>query len=221
GLTVAGYHQPMMAAGIAYGPAFEEQWGVATRPIDFFDIKGDVEALFHPRVPRFEPVAHPALHPGRAARVIVDGKAVGVVGELHPRWLQKYELTQAPVLFELELDALRNVGLPVYTEISKFPAAVRDLAVVVKQSLRAQDMLDAMRAALDKGGFGHFVQSLVLFDEFRPKAASTAIGADEKSLAFRVTLQDTGSTLQDETVDSAVRCMIDALTAGFEARLRA
>jgi phenylalanyl-tRNA synthetase beta chain len=103
GLTVAGYHQPMMAAGIAYGPAFDEQWGVATRPVDFFDIKGDVEALFHPRVPRFEPVAHPALHPGRAARVIVDGKAVGVVGELHPRWLQKYELPQAPVLFELEL----------------------------------------------------------------------------------------------------------------------
>jgi len=221
GLTVAGYHQPMIAAGIAYGPAFEEQWGVATRPVDFFDIKGDVEALFHPRTPRFEPVAHPALHPGRAARVIVDGKPVGVVGELHPRWLQKYELTQAPVVFELELDALRDVGLPVYSEISKFPAAVRDLAVVVKQAVRAQDMLDAMRAALDKSGFGHFVQSLVLFDEFRPKAASASIGADEKSLAFRVTLQDTGATLQDETVDSAVRCMIDALTAGFDARLRA
>jgi len=220
GLTVAGYHQPMMAAGIAYGPAFEEQWGVATRQVDFFDIKGDVEALFHPRTPRFEPVAHPALHPGRAARVIVDGKPVGVVGELHPRWLQEYELTNAPVVFELELDALRDVGMPVYTEVSKFPAAVRDLAVVVKQSVRVQDMADAMRTALDKAGLGHFVQALVLFDEFRPKAASASIGADEKSLAFRVTLQDTGATLQDETVDNAVRCMVDALTAGFDARLR-
>jgi len=83
-----------------------------------------------------------------------------------------------------------------------------------------QDMVDAMRATLDKAGSGHFVQSLVLFDEFRPKAASASIGADEKSLAFRVTLQDTGATLQDETVDSAMRCMVDALTAGFEARLR-
>jgi phenylalanyl-tRNA synthetase beta chain len=220
GLTVAGYHQPMMAAGIAYGPAFEEQWGVATRQVDFFDIKGDVESLFHPRTPRFEPVEHPALHPGRAARVIVDGKPVGVVGELHPRWLQEYELTNAPAVFELELDALRDVGLPAYSEISKFPAAVRDLAVVVKQQVRVQDMLDAMRAALDNAGLGHFVQSLALFDEFRPKAASAAIGVDEKSLAFRLTLQDTGATLQDETVDSAVRCMIDALTAGFEARLR-
>ncbi|MGO4302546.1 phenylalanine--tRNA ligase subunit beta [Cupriavidus sp. RAF12] len=220
GLTVAGYHQPMMAAGIAYGPAFEEQWGIDTRPVDFFDVKGDVETLFHPRTARFEPVGHPALHPGRAARVIVDGKPVGVVGELHPRWLQEYELTHAPVVFELELDPLREVGLPTYAEISKFPAAVRDLAVVVKQSVRVQDLIDAMRAALDKAGLGHFVQSLVLFDEFRPKAASAAIGADEKSLAFRLTLQDTGATLQDETVDGAVRCMIDALVAGFDARLR-
>ncbi|WER44592.1 phenylalanine--tRNA ligase subunit beta [Cupriavidus sp. WKF15] len=220
GLTVAGYHQPMVAAGIAYGPAFEEQWGIATRNVDFFDVKGDVEALFHPRVARFEPVAHPALHPGRAARVLVDGKLVGVVGELHPRWLQEYELTQAPVLFELQLDALRETGLPAYTEISKFPAAVRDLAVVVKQSVRVQDMLDAMLAALDKQGYGRYCQSLVLFDEFRPKAASASIGADEKSLAFRVTLQDTGSTLQDETVDSAVRCMVDALGEAFQARLR-
>ncbi len=220
GLTVAGYHQPMVAAGIAYGPAFEEQWGIATRNVDFFDVKGDVEALLHPRVARFEPVAHPALHPGRAARVLVDGKPVGVVGELHPRWLQEYELAQAPVLFELQLDALRETGLPGYTEISKFPAAVRDLAVVVKQSVRVQDMLDTMRAALDKQGSGRFCQSLVLFDEFRPKAASAAIGADEKSLAFRLTLQDTGSTLQDETVDSAVRCMVDALGEAFQARLR-
>ncbi|SOY43883.1 phenylalanine--tRNA ligase subunit beta [Cupriavidus taiwanensis] len=220
GLTVAGYEQPMMAAGIAYGPAFEEQWGIATRNVDFFDIKGDVEALFYPRVPRFEPVSHPALHPGRAARVLLDGKPVGVVGELHPRWLQEYELAHAPVLFELQLDALRATGLPSYAEISRFPAAVRDLAVVVKQSVRVQDLLDTMRAALEKQGYGRFCQGLVLFDEFRPKGASTAIGADEKSLAFRVTLQDTGSTLQDETVDSAVRCMVDALAAAFQARLR-
>lgn len=220
GLTVAGYQQPLRLAGIAYGPALEEQWSVATRAVDFFDVKGDVESLLHPRSARFEPVAHPALHPGRAARVLIDGKEAGVIGELHPRWLQAYELPQAPVVFELDLQALRETGLPSYAEISKFPAAVRDLAVVVKQSIRVQDMLDTMRQALDKQGAGRYVQSLVLFDEFRPKAASTAIGADEKSLAFRLTLQDTGATLQDETVDSAVRCMVDSLAAAFDARLR-
>ncbi|MBB1630050.1 phenylalanine--tRNA ligase subunit beta [Cupriavidus sp. UME77] len=220
GLTVAGYHQPMVAGGIAYGPAFEEQWGIATRPVDFFDVKGDVEALLFPRVARFEPVSHPALHPGRAAQVVIDGKVAGVIGELHPRWLQEYELTQAPVVFELDLQALREVGLPSYTEISKFPAAVRDLALVVKQSVRVQDLLDAMREALEKQGSARYCQSLVLFDEFRPKAASAAIGADEKSLAFRLTLQDTGATLQDETVDSAVRCMVEAAGAAFQARMR-
>lgn len=220
GLTVAGYDQPMRVAGIAYGPAFEEQWGVPTRPVDFFDIKGDVEALLHPRQARFEPVSHPALHPGRAASVLLEGKPIGVIGELHPQWLQTYELSNAPVLFELDLDAVRDIGLPGYTEISKFPAAVRDLALVVKQTVRVQDLTDAMRAALDKQGFGRYLQSLALFDEFRPKAASAAIGADEKSLAFRLTLQDTGATLQDETVDSAVRCMVEAATAAFGARLR-
>ncbi|MCA7086106.1 phenylalanine--tRNA ligase subunit beta [Cupriavidus sp. DB3] len=220
GLTVAGYDQPMRVAGIACGPAFEEQWGVPTRPVDFFDIKGDVEALLHPRQARFEPVSHPALHPGRAATVLLEGKPIGVIGELHPQWLQAYELSNAPVLFELDLDAVRDIGLPGYTEISKFPAAVRDLALVVKQTVRVQDLTDAMRAALDKQGFGRYLQSLVLFDEFRPKAASAVIGADEKSLAFRLTLQDTGATLQDETVDSAVRCMVEAATAAFGARLR-
>lgn len=220
GLTVAGYRQPLVAGGIAYGPAFEEQWGVATRPVDFFDVKGDVEALLHPRVARFEPVSHPALHPGRAAQVLIDGKPAGVIGELHPRWLQEYELSQAPVVFELDLQALREVGLPGYTEISRFPAAVRDLALVVKQAVRVQDLLDTMRAALEKQGYGRYCQSLALFDEFRPKAASATIGADEKSLAFRLTLQDTGATLQDETVDSAVRCMVEAAGAAFQARLR-
>ncbi|MCY0858473.1 phenylalanine--tRNA ligase subunit beta [Cupriavidus sp. D39] len=220
GLTVAGYHQPMVAGGIAYGPAFEEQWGIATRPVDFFDVKGDVESLLFPRVARFEPVSHPALHPGRAAQVVIDGKVAGVIGELHPRWLQEYELAQAPVVFELDLQALREVGLPGYTEISKFPAAVRDLALVVKQSVRVQDLLDVMREALEKQGLARYCQSLVLFDEFRPKAASAAIGADEKSLAFRLTLQDTGATLQDETVDSAVRCMVEAASAAFQARMR-
>lgn len=220
GLTVAGYDQPMRVAGIAYGPAFEEQWGVPSRAVDFFDVKGDVEALLHPRQARFEAVEHPALHPGRAARVLLDGKAIGVIGELHPRWLQAYELNQAPVVFELDLDAMRAAGLPAYTEISKFPAAMRDLALVVKQSVRVQDLLDTMRAALEKQGYGRYLQALSLFDEFRPKAASAAIGADEKSLAFRLTLQDTGATLQDETVDSAVRCMVDAATDAFGARLR-
>lgn len=106
--TVAGYAQPLRLAGLAWGPADTLQWAVNDRTVDFFDLKGDVEALLAPREARFVAAEHPALHPGRSARIEVDGVAVGWVGELHPRWRQAYELPQAPVLFELDVDALRQ-----------------------------------------------------------------------------------------------------------------
>ncbi|MFL6642238.1 MAG: phenylalanine--tRNA ligase subunit beta, partial [Paraburkholderia graminis] len=103
-LTVEGFAQPKMIGGLAYGPAFEEQWGAASRNVDFFDVKGDVEALFAPVAPRFVKAEHPALHPGRSARIEIAGRAVGWIGELHPRWLQKYDLPHAPILFEIAAD---------------------------------------------------------------------------------------------------------------------
>ncbi len=220
GLTVAGYRQPLMAGGIAYGSADDEQWGVATRPVDFFDIKGDVEAILLPLVPRFEKAVHPALHPGRSARICIDGRSIGWIGELHPRLLQKYELAQAPVVFELELDALRQIGMPVYREVSKFQSVTRDLALVVKQDVSVQSVVDAMQSAATGSEFSRFVQAIVLFDEFRPKNTTAGIAADEKSLAFRITLQDTGSTLQDETVEAVVQIVRDAAMTACDAKLR-
>ena len=105
-LAVAGFDQPKRLAGMAYGPAIDEQWSVASRPVDYFDVKADLEAMFAPVALRFVPVSHPALHPGRSASVELDGKIVGFIGELHPKWLQKYELPQAPVLFEVDAAGL-------------------------------------------------------------------------------------------------------------------
>ena len=101
-LSVAGVLQPMRLAGLAYGSAEAMQWGVDERPVDFFDVKGDIEALLAPRVARFVLAEHPAMHPGRCARVEVDGTPIGFVGELHPKWRQVYELPAAPLLFELD-----------------------------------------------------------------------------------------------------------------------
>src|SRR5690606_24700324 len=81
--TVAGVHQPMRLAALAYGPAREEQWSLPPRPVDFFDLKGDLEALMADRV-QCEAATHPALHPGRSARVNLDGQPAGWIGELHP-----------------------------------------------------------------------------------------------------------------------------------------
>ncbi|HEX9171336.1 MAG TPA: phenylalanine--tRNA ligase subunit beta, partial [Telluria sp.] len=215
-LSVAGFDQPKRVAAIAYGPALDEQWSVPSRAVDYFDVKADLEALFAPAALRFVKAEHPALHPGRSATVELDGKAVGFIGELHPRWLQKYDLPQAPVLFEVDAAALQQRGVPTYSEISKFPGATRDLALVVKQGVAAQDVLDAFHAELEINPAGKIVQAVVLFDEYRGKG----LEADEKSLAFRFSLQDTHSTLQDDAVDAVMAAVAEAAKQKHSAKLR-
>lgn len=216
-LSVAGYAQPKRIAAIAYGPAAEEQWGLPHRNVDYFDIKADLEALFAPKALRFVKAEHPALHPGRCAQVLLDGRVIGVIGELHPRWQQKYDLPLAPVVFEVDAQAAQERDIPVYQEISKFPAVTRDIAVVVKQSVTAQELMDAFIAERQANAACAIMQAIVLFDEYRGKGLEN----DEKSLAFRFTLQDTQTTLQDEKVDAAMAAFIAAVEKKHGARLRA
>lgn len=216
-LSVAGFDQPKRVAAIAYGPFVDEQWGEKTRAVDFFDVKADLEALFAPAVLRFVKGEHPALHPGRSAFVELGGKQIGFIGELHPRWLQKYDLPQAPVLFEVDAEALCLRAVPAYTEISKFPGATRDLALVVKQGVPAQEVLDSFHAEIAAHPGGKIVQAVVLFDEYRGKGLET----DEKSLAFRFGLQDTQSTLQDDAVDAIMAAVARAAQEKVGAKLRA
>lgn len=215
-LAVAGYDQPKRLAGMAYGPAADEQWGQATRNVDYFDIKGDLEALFAPQVLEFSKLEHPALHPGRSAQVLLDGKAIGFIGELHPRWQQKYELPLAPVVFEVDATAVQLRSVPVYREISRFPAVTRDIAVVVKQGVTMQHLMDAFLAERQSNAACAIMQAIVLFDEYRGKG----LAEDEKSLAFRFTLQDTQTTLQDEKVDAAMAAFIASVEKKYGARLR-
>ncbi|MDB5767236.1 MAG: pheT [Collimonas fungivorans] len=216
-LAVAGFEQPKRVAGLAYGPQADEQWGQASRTVDFFDVKADLEALFAPAALRFAKLDHPALHPGRSAQVLLGDVAVGFIGELHPRLQQKYELPLAPVVFEVDALALQQQQVPAYVEISKFPAVVRDLAVVVKQAVYAQDLLDVFAAEQQGNPACRILQAIVLFDEYHGKGLEN----DEKSLAFRFTLQDTENTLQDDTVEAAMSALIAAVSKVPTARLRA
>jgi phenylalanyl-tRNA synthetase beta chain len=216
-LTVAGYDQPQRVAAMAYGPSADEQWGLDTRDVDFFDMKADLEALFAPAQLRFAKLNHPALHPGRAASVELDGKVIGFIGELHPRWLQKYDLPKAPVLFEVDAVALQQRSVPKYEEISKFPGATRDLSLVVKQEVAAQQLFDVFEGAAASHASGRIVQAIVLFDEYRGKGLEN----DEKSLAFRFSLQDTQNTLQDDVADSLMASFAAAATEKVGARVRA
>ena len=215
-LSIAGYDQPKRLAGLAYGPVADEQWGQLARNVDFFDVKADLEALYSPKILRFVKTDHPSLHPGRSARIECDGDVVGIVGELHPQLQQKYDLPLAPVVFEVNTMSLQLLTVPSYQEISKFQTVVRDLAFVVKQSVSVQDLLDIFFAAIRNSEACKIVQAVVLFDEYRGKG----LEREEKSLAFRFSLQDTHNTLQDEKVDAAMTVLIDAAKTGFGARLR-
>jgi len=221
--TVKGIHQPMRIAGLAWGDAQAARWDAQPVRTDFFDVKGDVEALLAPLAPTFERTEHPALHPGRAARVLVDGTPIGVVGELHPKWRQQWEFAQAPVLFELDLDAVTARPVPVAKPVPKHQAVERDIAVVVAEAVS----FSALSEAIESASTGGLLRDAALFDIYRPQAgrdgASTASGGlavGEKSMAVRLTFHDDSATLTDEQVDPAVRAIVDQLSAKLGARLR-
>ncbi|KRC70773.1 phenylalanine--tRNA ligase subunit beta [Achromobacter sp. Root83] len=221
-LEVAGVRQPMRLAGAAWGPAVEEQWGVPTRHVDFFDVKMDVEALFGARGRRlrFEAAPHPALHPGRGARVVLDGQQVGWIGELHPRWAQQADLAHAPVVFELDVAALSDGELPQVRDLSRQPVVVRDLALWVDEHVQAQAMLDTVFEAVKADAQLAVVQDARVFDVWREKAQSSEPVA-EKSLAFRFWLQDTEVTLDEARVADCLARIKDALVSAHGARQRA
>ncbi|MFM7227073.1 MAG: phenylalanine--tRNA ligase subunit beta, partial [Betaproteobacteria bacterium] len=215
-LSVAGIAQPKRLSALAYGTVADEQWGQASRTADFFDLKADLEALFSPQTLRFEKVAHPALHPGRSAAVFIGDKPIGLIGELHPGLVQSLELPLAPVMFEVDAAALQQRSLPVYQELSKFPPVMRDLALLVEQSVLVQSLLDTMHQLVAANPVCRIMQHIVLFDEYRGKG----LPEGQKSLAFRVTMQDTQSTLQDESVDAAMAALAEAVHQKHGATIR-
>jgi phenylalanyl-tRNA synthetase beta chain len=214
--AVAGLLQPRRLAGLAFGPVDSLQWGRPERPVDFFDAKGDVESLLAPLKPCFVPDAHPAMHPGRCARVELDGVAVGHVGELHPRWRQAYELPSAPQLFELDLEAALTRPMPDPQPLPRQQVAVRDLALVVGDVVSHDALIDCL--ADDPSGL---VRRVTLFDIYKPGQPSGGLAAGERSLALRLELLDAEATLTDQRIDAVVEAALARAAAAFGARLRA
>jgi phenylalanyl-tRNA synthetase beta chain len=205
------YDQSMRVGGLAYGDAFPAQWGATKRAVDLFDVKGDLEALVAPRALRTERSEHPALHPGRTARVLVDGQAIGWVGELHPRVVRAFDLPQAPILFEVALEGLLWRALPRARPVSRLPAVRRDLALVVDETLPAQQLLAALI-----GSKSPVVDDIRLFDVYR----GPGIGLGKKSLAILVLIQDTERTLTDAEIDATVSALLRVAIDRFGATLR-
>jgi phenylalanyl-tRNA synthetase beta chain len=218
--SVAGFAQPMRVAGLAYGDEVVQQWGQPSRAVDFYDLKGDIEALLAPSVPSFEVAAHPAMHPGRCARVLLDGQAIGFVGELHPRWRQAEGWQQAPVLFELDLPAVLARKVPVAQTVARHQPVERDIAVLVKENVSHAELMAAVHGASTQG----WLKSAVLFDVYRPKKGAETHGTmapDEKSLAVRLTLERPDANLTDDEIDGVVQSVLSQLQTKVHARLRA
>lgn len=220
--TVRGVRQPMKVAGLAYGSPDGLQWSAKARQVDFYDVKGDVEALLAQgagrtqRAIEFAPAVHPAMHPGRCAAIRVDGQDVGFVGELHPRWRQQWELPHTPLLFELDLEAVTARKVPQFEPVPRFQPAERDLAVIVGERVTHGQLMAAIRSA-DTGGL---LRDALLFDVYKPQQASAALALDEKSLAVRLTLARADATLTDEQIETAVRAVVERITTQLGGRLR-
>ena len=218
-LTVAGIEQPQKLAGAVWGGTNPDQWGLATKNVDFFDVKRDVEVLLDGRLAdlRFVALAHPLLHPGRSAQILLDGKQIGLIGELHPKWVQEQELGTAPVLFELTYDSLCTIAMPTVKELSKQPVVQRDLAIWVSTDKTVQSLLDTIGRTIAADESLRVVQDVRLFDQWKDPSKQAA---EEKSLAFRFSLQDTEVTLDDARVDACVVKLRQALETEHQARAR-
>ncbi|SHM49769.1 phenylalanine--tRNA ligase subunit beta [Rhizobacter sp. OV335] len=214
-VSVAGVAQPLRVAGLAYGGVDALQWAAKERQVDFFDVKGDIESLLAPLAVSFTAGEHPALHPGRSARIEVDGQAIGFVGELHPKWRQSYELPQAPVVFELDASALLQRLLPQFQPIPKQQSAWRDIAVIAGEQVTHEALMDTI-AGVDPG----LIRSARLFDIYKPATPSADMAAGERSLAIRLELLDDTATLTDERIEAGVHRVLDNLKARLGVRLR-
>jgi len=212
--AAGGIAQTRRLGGAVCGPRLPEQWSLGSEPVDFFDVKGDIEALLaqlgHADL-TFETTEHPALHPGQAAGVRAAGAELGVLGALHPALKKKFDLKSECYLFELDLDAVLAPARSAYSPPSKFPSVKRDLAVELPEAVSVAAVVASIRASA-----GQFLQDLQLFDVYRGQS----IDSDKKSLAFNLIFQGSSSTLKDDQVDSAMDAIKAALKADVGGELR-
>lgn len=207
--------QIAMLAGAVAGLAYPEQWGSASRPVDFFDVKGDIEALLalSGQASRFswQPGNHPALHPGQNAELLINGSVAGRVGALHPSIAESAGLSGSIYLFELKLDLINNKQLNEFKNISKFPGVRRDLAIIVPQQTPAGVI---EKFILKKAG--KLLNNVQIFDVYQGQG----IDKGQKSIALGLTFQDASRTLKDDEIQVIVDNLIKYLEEEFNAKLR-
>ncbi|EGG99043.1 Phenylalanyl-tRNA synthetase beta chain [gamma proteobacterium IMCC2047] len=211
----AGIEQVAKIGGVIAGGRHEESWLEKTESVDFYDVKGDVEALLAMggAAQEFTFVAktHHALHPGQSASIMRNGEEVGFVGALHPSIEKALGLNGPVYLFELSLAGIEQGVIASFTELSKFPEVRRDLSILVSSSVELSAIVDDMKASA-----GEWLTDVRLFDLYDGKG----IEPDHKSLALGLTWQHTSRTLTDEEISEFIGNVINSLEKQFSAKLR-
>jgi len=210
-----GLQQEPMLAALISGRRNPESWGDGSEPVDFYDLKGDLEAVLAlARVEGevdFVPGHNSALHPGQCADIRHKGTVVGHIGALHPELQRQLDISQPVYLLEIALSSLSGGPLPAFHELSRYPEVRRDLAVLVDRSLPAENVLTAVREAA-----GDSLRDLRLFDVYQGKG----IDPQRKSLALGLTFQHSSRTLTEDEINAAVDAVVNLLASRFEATLR-
>jgi len=213
--SAAGLQQTPTLAAVITGRRLAEGWNSGQDTVDFYDIKGDLEAVLALGADsdsyRFVAAEREGLHPGQTAAVYKGDSLVGYLGALHPSLQSKYDLAQTVYLFEVDLQPLLEAQLPSFDELSRYPEVRRDLAVLVDKSVPAGELLENVRTVA-----GTYLKDLRLFDVYEGKG----IDPKRKSLALGLTFRDSSRTLSDEDVNKSVDQVIDLLIKTYEAELR-
>ena len=207
------FKETLILSGLVYGDAIPEQWGDEKREINFYDIKGDIEIISSNRLSIEAPrsTVPEIFHPGQAAELLMNQNSVGWLGQLHPAWQQKYELTGKAYLFELSIESLiKTVEVEIKLP-SKFPPLRRDISVLVDKDINVGEIVNEINSQeIDR------VIDFYPFDIYE----GNGIESNKKSLAFLILMQDTYKTLEDEEVSNIVNQVLDILQNKFKASLR-
>ncbi|MFK0573600.1 phenylalanine--tRNA ligase subunit beta [Endozoicomonas sp.] len=206
--------EPMLAALIT-GSRYPESWQGKAESVDFFDLKGDFEAVFDLGQAGNEFVfrkgEHPAIHPGQCAEIVRAGNVIGHMGALHPSLVKKLDMPGAVYLVELSLKAVTEGKVTRFASLSKYPEVRRDLALVVEDSVAAGALEQAIRSEA-----GELLRRVNTFDVYAGKGIEEGC----KSLAMSLTLQDPSRTLKDDEVSQLVDRVVARLKQEFDASLR-
>ncbi|MEX2333620.1 MAG: phenylalanine--tRNA ligase subunit beta [Pseudohongiella sp.] len=207
--------QPEMLAGLVYGGRQPPDWSQGKESVDFFDLKGDLETLLGLTARAdefiFESAEHPALHSGQCARIVLNGRHVGLMGALSPRLQRELDFNNRVYVFEIELGAVLATKIPKFNPLSRFPEVSRDLATVVDQQVSAQALRQVLQAEA-----GEFLVGLRIFDVYQ----GDALGENKKSVALGLTWQHPSRTLGDDDVNVIIKRCVKGLEDKFNAELR-